>query len=419
MQKLKVLIFSPLLPLDAPQPIRFRKFVECWKNQFDVHVLCYKSSRNLEVEIPPSNIHLMDYNKLGKILIKSRLVWNHSKSQTNSQKKTGLKKIQEIFAFIYRKLSVNSWFFPDIFIVESFNMQKKLLATIRLVRPEFVILSASPFTILRYSKVIKNKYPSIKVIFDTGDPLFCNSVISRFQLCYNLRSKHYERKFLKFIDLLVVPTPILKEHYLRHFDSILSKKKISVVEQGVDLLQPARDQNNSQPISNFTLVYAGSFYKKLREPCELYKAIMQFDEKEICLKVFGFIRPYYQPPINNARFLYGGLINNKEVINHYNTATMSVFIDNKNGVQIPGKVFELIALKKPILYIYHDNKSPTYSILNQYGGVISCRNNAKDIHQAIRSYMNHEVELNYDFPIHEYTWHYLGNKYKDIIFQIN
>jgi hypothetical protein len=155
--------------------------------------------------------------------------------------------------------------------------------------------------------------------------------------------------------------------------------KISVIEMGLD--KQTADISEYPVVKNknaeINLLYAGIFYKKLREPFNLYSAILSGPEN-INLIIFGKCS-YQYLPTNNKKITYGGLILKNNLKEKYNKADVIVFIDNFYGIQMPAKILEVIALNKPILFIYENDNSPSLNYSREHDGIYYAKNTVDSI----------------------------------------
>jgi len=92
-----------------------------------------------------------------------------------------------------------------------------------------------------------------------------------------------------------------------------------------------------------------------------------------------------------------------------------VFIDNAYGVQVPGKLNEVLAVKRPLLYIYQDEKAPSYQLVKGLGGIIMARNNSVSIKDGIESIATGEYVISWDRNTSGMRYESLARKYRLLI----
>ena len=143
--------------------------------------------------------------------------------------------------------------FPDI------ELSYKVFKVLKCNRQQFdlLITIAVPFPIhwgAAYAKNRVNVFPKVWVA-DCGDPYMGNPAHNH--PCY---FKYVEKWFSRKVDYISIPTKNAIQAYYPEFHS-----KIKIIPQGVNL-------DKFQSLLNYTkntvptFVYAGAFYKKIRDP---------------------------------------------------------------------------------------------------------------------------------------------------------
>lgn len=418
----RLLVISPLFYVNAPQPARFRELVSRWAAHFEVTVLAFNTGGEDKITQTGAVVSLMEFSTPGRLLIGSRLR-GHDRQQQGSQangfpdklNRSGLlpdsssKRIS--FRGILRKIHINRFFFPDIFIVEYLNIKRQVMALAERIQPDTVIISTAPFTLMLLSGSLKRRFPQIKIVIDTGDPFHGDSSSYSGRLMHKLFAKKVEGRGLVSADLLVVPTLKLKKHYLACYGSVIPENRIKVIENGIsEVFTKIPDRRNERG-APFRMVYAGRFYKMMRDPSALYSAVRQFSAGEVILKVFGNIQGKYLPPASDPRFVTGGAVPARELAREYENADLVVYLDNAYGVQVPGKVYEVLAVNRPVLYICRDSGSPSYELVSGQDGIITVRNDYRDIAAGIAQIMKNSPGVKFSRGSDRYTFDSLASAY--------
>lgn len=408
----KILIVSVNIVNNSPQPIRLRNLINIWKNSHKITLLTKDNPGTDQVFDKQVEIDKLPYSFWGKLLIKQSLT-------ASGKKKVGKQKNKKIFTLIrkiWRKSNLQMFIFPDKYLFELKSFRKKLKELILVEEYDVVIISAYPFSLLRLAKQVKFYQRDLKpvCIYDTGDPFFGNSVKHMIAPLHNYFSKNYEKRNLKYIDDLVVISQVVKEHYEKNYPVSLRDKKVMVIEQGIrKMIVPVNIDQSGQK-DGMKLMYAGGFYRKLREPFNLYKAIDAIQDIPIHLKIFGNIYEKFLPDLKQGKYSFGGSINQQQVIEEYMISNLIVFIDNAFGIQVPGKILEIISLCKPILFIYENDNSPTLEFIRGYRGVVFVKNNQSEIERAIRNIYNKEIDFDFAYDLTPYYWDSLSKKYEQL-----
>lgn len=289
---------------------------------------------------------------------------------------------------------------PELLILKSYK--KNVLKIISMYEISTAIITVLPFSFLLLPKYIRNLDPRIKIIIDMTDPITANLSFQKYNIFKRNYLKRLEMNFLKYIDTLIVLNAEIRDYYLQKFPEM----NILVIEQGFD---PIYLSDNTRDIkkSEFVLAYAGQFYKNNREPFELYKAIQHIDYS-IKLNVYGGFKKMFQPP-SDQKFRYGGRISREEIKYVYSNSDILVFIDNKSSIQIPGKLYEILATNKPVLFIYFDEDSPSKKLAMRYDGIFFSKNFYENIVSLITRIID-EGKLFYNRDLLDYSWEQLLKK---------
>ncbi len=240
-----------------------------------------------------------------------------------------------------------------------------------------------------------------------GDPFAENSVLNLKGKALK-RAEQYEGDTLSYADALIVtnkPTSIqLQKKY-----SQLKETSFYVIPQAVEPIKSNSIQTKIKP-ENIRLMYAGIFYEHLREPYELFKSMEHLTGK-CSLSIYGQADIYANKLPN---IIFQGHYPNEHILEAYTKSDILVFIDNAFGFQTSGKIYELLSVKKPILFIYENNRSPTKKLVEGYDFIFLAKNNSLDITQNIQTIVDKNNVFNYDFDIDSISWKERARQY-DIV----
>ena len=119
--------------------------------------------------------------------------------------------------------------------------------------------------------------------------------------------------------------------------------------------------DSASKTNEIRLVYAGSFYKKDRNPYVMLTTIYSLRHSNIQLHVYSsgacvdMVEEFAQKPDSNI-FLHGK-VNRDELLKVYATSDVLVNIANRNPECSPSKIFEYIMMRKPIIEFSNNSKS--------------------------------------------------------------
>ncbi len=272
---------------------------------------------------------------------------------------------------------------------------------------DVVILSVLPFSFLHLAKYIKRRY-STPIVVDMTDPISINVGLDNRGWIRKNILLGFEKKYLPYVDHLVVLSDYIRDYY----NKLFPKMNISVIEQGhnIDGIFNNTGKNRDYD-DHISLVYAGVFYKKIREPFELYSAISRLEN--VKLSIYGKFKNRYIYHCNNI--YYPGQLSQDEIYEIYRSSDVVVLLDNFKGIQVPGKIYEVLSTNKPILFIYNNPESPSKYIASNYDGVFYSKNKAECIIEAINKIIKAN-KYQYNRDLRQYTWEYIvNNKYQKLL----
>lgn len=219
-----------------------------------------------------------------------------------------------------------------------------------------ILSTSSPVTAHLIAHDLKEKY-DIPWVADLRDLWNLNPYINH-KFIRRYFEKRLEMKTFRNVDALTTTTELSKQT----LQSIHPDKNIVSVVSGFDP-QDFEKTKQTESSEKLTLMYAGSLYKGKRDPSILFDAINQLikenkiDSNKIALDFYGDdtnlqeLSEKYDIQNNvNIR----GRITQNEVLQHQMNSDVLLLIswmDESEKIFIPGKVYDCIGCKKPILSI--------------------------------------------------------------------
>jgi len=265
---------------------------------------------------------------------------------------------------------------------------------------------------------IKSRYPDIFWIADIGDPVCAP---------YNAKLKkpideYFEKKIVQRADRVVVTNRNVR--LLLSCKYGVSRKKIEVITQGFDAERFKNKKLESVKNKQFTILFSGTFYRGFREPKNLIDALHQLKHLDFKLKIAGrnelFLKDFDKIK-NKVEFL--GFVPYEKSLELQENADVLVNISNKQVFQVPGKLFEYIGSKKPILNIVYDkDRDETAWFVNRFRIGLVCENRVDEIKNAIltlyKAWENNKLYEMFNFDnidLLEFSWQSGAEKLKRII----
>lgn len=406
-------------PLITPQSLRwFYLSRELSRKGFIVDVLTIKFPETAKDLLDELTDNIKQYRTFpGPFYY---LTFKYSRENVTSEKENSLKSpsvfwkiISKVFWKIISKVYyktfdiLNALPIPDIYSEWLPFANRIGLNLINKNRYDVIISSSEPRVCHLVGYFIKKK-SGIPWIADYGDPWIYPIPTFREP---NLKKKIIERiekKILRELDAITVASEGIKKLYIERYP-FLPEHRIHVVTQGFDPDMFSRVKEEKP--NKFRIVYCGSFYKNLRDPRAFFDAIKEIDNKDIEVIVVGIINEFadiLRKEFNNV-IKYYGFVSHKESLSLQRSATVLLHIGNNTDVQIPGKIYEYIGAKKPILCIRGDNKDLSEDLIIKYNKGIVVNNSKEEIKGGIlrfyelwrKGLLTSTFNLN---DIEEFTW---------------
>ncbi|MFK5982665.1 MAG: glycosyltransferase [Flavobacteriaceae bacterium] len=388
MSKKKVLFVCGNIGANSSQGVRYRNILPFLANEYNLFMLSYNDFFN------GSNVN--------------KIVLNNNSQNIQKVDTSIYSKIKIEFVKIYKK-TIRPFVFPDKYkyYINKYKLEVKQLLNSNDIST--VVIGMTPFSLFELPQYIKSINSEIQVIVDLSDPFSLNGA-NNYAFIYNDKYlKNYEKERLKHVDDLIVLNPTIKKMYKETFNY----KRVHVIEQGVNIEKNDINKSDYNLKQDYSMIYAGGLYHGFREAFELYKAIDNV-EKQVSLKMFGNINNYLLAK-NNSNIEFFGQIDHEKLNQEYRDSDILIFIDNKEGYQVPGKILELMAMQKPILFIYSNNNSPTLFYINDSDFIVKVKNNAKAIIAGINQIQKRDFRNSNRIDIDQFSWKNLIKEYKKLI----
>lgn len=249
----------------------------------------------------------------------------------------------EKISFINRGVEklIGKWiYYPHIYL-------SKLVS--RILKKEndidLLISIAHPFSIHWGVAHFKSKNPdkmkNTTWISDCGDPFMGNSFHKPPHYF-----KYVEKWFCEKTDYITVPIEEAKDAYYQEY-----RHKIKVIPQGFNLGEFIHENNykkNDKP----TFIYAGVFYKGIRDPRPLLDFLVKkgIDFKFVVYtKTKSLVEPYKK--MLGEKLEIKDYISRVQLLKEMSKADFLLNIENNTNLQSPSKLIDYALTRRPVLSI--------------------------------------------------------------------
>lgn len=366
--KPKLLFVVPLYFANLPRNIRAQNLIKHLADTHECHVLCFDIPIAYDIGAK-AYIHKIRFSSFSKYIHQRR----HFPSL----------KVLKPLLFVFRGLNyflMNYILFPDNLVIEVRRILRALRALDAKHKFDKIILSVIPFSLLA---VLRDRRIRGRTISDIGDPLLQKKVLRS--------SKTYEERFLPLAYKVVVTNENTRDYYANGRG--IPADKVFVVRQGYDDEIFYNERLSSDfDFRELNLILSGAFYGEgWRDPNPLLKAATAFKEcAPISMTYYGSSINVDQVNENVVRVF--PKVDQSKLSEAYRQHNMLVFVDNDNMLQTPGKIFEMLAMKIPILYLY-TIETETKVMLDGVDGIFFVKNE----YQEILDFFHGVISKNYSF----------------------
>ncbi|MBC34768.1 MAG: hypothetical protein CL663_01805 [Bacteroidetes bacterium] len=229
--------------------------------------------------------------------------------------------------------------------------------------PEVIITTSPPHSSQLAGLKLKKK-TGLPWIADLRDPW---TDIFYYKDFYHLpfakrKDANYEREVLENADRIIVTSQATKELYLTKTDKIKADK-ISVIPNGYD--EADFDMPTSFPDKEFVITYSGTI-ADLYDIDAFLKSLKvlkdEFTDVPIKLRFVGKVSEGIKQKIKENDLLenceFTGYVSHKEAVAYLLRSSILLIvipkIENNEGI-VPGKIFEYLAAKRPVVCIGPEN----------------------------------------------------------------
>jgi len=285
---------------------------------------------------------------------------------------------------------------------------------------DLIVSYGYPFTCHLVAYLLKRKGRSLWIA-DYGDPWTFDPSTSWFPAWRKALDKKLETRLLKYADKIIVCTEETRRGYLT-FYPFIAKNKFAVITNGYDL----EKFNDTKPeISDkFRLVYTGKFYS-FREAQSFFESLRGFkNSSDIEVIIAGDIVSDYREYVINQGLSdivsFIGYQPHSRVVSLQKGSSILILFGWPQGYQIPAKLFEYFAARKPILVIRYDEKDIAARWVQNYRRGIVVNNDPQEIGSALKQLYSlwKQGKLDSSFNLEEITdfsWDRLAKKLEVVI----
>ena len=298
--------------------------------------------------------------------------------------------------------------FPDQYLFRLYKYVALLRTLLYEGSGQAIVIGCTPFSLLLLGPWLKKTNPSVFIYADLSDP-FSFNMENYNRPIQRVIAQDIERRCLPSFDSIVVLNECIKSKYGELYPEMAHK--FYVIEQGVDcdFIDDVHKSITDKKTKTWSFLYAGGFYKHGRNPRHLYDAFNS-SPRGLKLEIYGNLWMSMRPSCS-TKITFHKAVAKQELVKVTAQADALILFDNEYGYQVPGKTLETLAINKPVLFIYNNEKSPTLDYVREATGVVWAKNNVEDISRGIERIVSGDFEPR-SFDYSPYTWEKMREKYQ-------
>ena len=315
--------------------------------------------------------------------------------------RSGWKHMISVFL---QRIAQRIWF-PDLRGEWMRTGVRALDGLLETVAPDVVISSHEPATTLQLG--LRAKRQGYRWIADLGDPVLAAYTPHHWRR----RAARLEADVCEHADgILVTAASAARQLEARHG----RKRDVLLLTQGFDDRLPAEDRPGTGA-DWLDLLYTGSFYS-FRRPEALIDAVRRTQGVRLSIAAVtlpdSVVRACRDEP---ERFRLLGFLPHASALRRQRMADVLVSIGNRDAGQVPGKVYEYLGARRPILHIRHQEDAVSQLLADTRRGD-SCPDSTEAIIEkleALRDAMRAGLlDGHYDLspdPVAPYGWRHIAS----------
>lgn len=244
------------------------------------------------------------------------------------------------------------------------NVIKKQL---KIKKYDVVVTVLNPIEAVEVGRFIKEHNSGVYWIIynlDTASNCSVGKIERLLGKLYYRKVFRWEKAVFEKADL-IVHLESHKKHFLQErYRSFIDK----MIFQGIPLLNIKK--TIKKECVNNRLLYAGTFYHRLREPHILIDIANKAISIDSSIELDIYTKDESIDEINmiskSDNIHVYGFVNQERLDNVISSVSALISIGNKTTVMFPSKIISYLSTLKPIIHIYQNDKDPVIHFLEKY-----------------------------------------------------
>lgn len=421
----KVLIFAnPYKPMSGIGTKRVSKFVKYLpKGGWEPIVFAPKVNGDVEYDqsqnVETNRVPIIGPSVLYDI---ARKLFPRKKGQNklpNTQKKETLKNVGA------RRRKFNDWLFiPDEFnlwsLLAGFKAVKRYKEEKENIKACF---STGPYFSTFLSGYIFSKLTGVPLVLDFRDPWIGSKYISYKTKFHEKVNVFLEARCIKQASKVITVSPHVMELFKQRYPKY--SEKFTLLYNGYDV-SDIEIQSENETIEEDTIItYTGTFYGE-KNPTSFLKAINELrkEDQELNFQVnfVGGLDSTYKRYIEESGLgnwvHHVGFVPYEESLKYQSKSSILLLIPGPDETTLPGKFYEYLYLRKPILCVGIKNSAIEELLKYTNSGVMADNNDISDIKAKLKGILNGENTFTFEH-IEEFDFELITQKVTEVLDQVS
>jgi glycosyltransferase involved in cell wall biosynthesis len=264
---------------------------------------------------------------------------------------------------------------------------------------------------------LKKKFKNLNWIGYWSDPWNGDSALRyKNSMIKSLIEERIEKNIVKTVDRLLFTTNSTKDMYIKKYK--IDKEKADIVYRGYELdlyekLENIKKRSNGFEDNKINIVHTGTIYKELRDITPLFNALLSIKDNNVeFYEKFNFIFVGQFTDEEDRKLLSSleaikviNYIPFEEAMKYVVDADFLLLYGNKNSTQVPGKLYEYIGSKAPIITLlgsYEDELSDIMKLIDKGPSILNDKESILGVLESISNPNN--IMGNWSRRCEEFEW---------------
>lgn len=390
---------------------RWSKFIHYLNDlDYNITLLTKKSKKEINVLKSYSYLNRVEFFnvKYPKALEKDpNNIWDHL-----------FYKISKLFLMLITK---SNFYDKGVLIKKHFIDKASVLILEEKIN--LIIITGAPFSLLYYGTILKKKY-SIKLISDLRDPWTWGSGYG-MTLINNSRKKNeefYQNKVIEFSDLITVPVKPMYDFLVSNYKCF--KQKIKILPHAYDINDFNKISFKSRKRNEiFKIIYGGTIYSNLEKQFKLLHRSVKdnldcFFEIEFYTDEIKYLNSNALEEVKNKFKVLNKIPINEFMLKVHSADVFLLLFPDDVKDFISSKFYEIIFLKKPIIFIGKNGLVSEFIVSNNLGIHILPEMLYKSLSIILQNGSIENFQYNHDFEVNKFSFRFITNKLNEWIIEI-